>query len=354
MTRFLSRIHAGMDPYVPGEQPQDKKYTKLNTNENPYPPSPGVIAAVSAAEAGRLNLYSDPNCTALNQAVAFTHGVAPDQVITGNGSDELLAFAFMAYCMGKKAVFPDISYGFYPVFARLFGVEYREIPLREDFSIDPSDYYKAGGTIFLANPNAPTGRALSRAQIAQIARRNPGDLVVVDEAYVDFGAESALDLVGEYDNILVVRTFSKSRSLAGLRVGYALSTPEIIAELNMMKFSFNPYNVDRLAILAGAAAVLDKSYFEARTQSIINTREDFASRLKEQGYDVLPSCANFVFARHPRMSGKELYLALKENGVLVRWFDKDRIRDFVRITIGTPEQMEEYFKAAAAAERAQP
>jgi len=354
MTRFLSKIHAGMDPYVPGEQPQNRKYTKLNTNENPYPPSPSVIAAISAAEAGRLNLYCDPNCTALNQAIALTHGVADNQVITGNGSDELLAFAFMAYCMGKRAVFPDISYGFYSVFARLFGVEYREIPLKEDFSIDPSDYYKAGGTIFLANPNAPTGRALAKAQIAWIAANNPGDLLVVDEAYVDFGGESALGLIGEYDNILVVRTFSKSRSLAGLRVGYAISTPEIIAEMNGIKFSFNPYNVDRLAILAGAASVLDKSYFEARTQSIIHTREDFSQRLKEQGYDVLPSRANFVFARHPKLTGKALYQGLKENGVLVRWFDKDRIREFVRITIGTPEQMEDYFAAAAAAERAQP
>lgn len=354
MTRFLSKIHAGMDPYVPGEQPQGRHYTKLNTNENPYPPSPAVIAAINAAEAGRLNLYCDPNCTALNQAIALTHGVADNQVITGNGSDELLAFAFMAYCMGKKAVFPDISYGFYPVFARLFGVEYREIPLGEDFSIDPADYFNAGGTIFLANPNAPTGRALAKAQIAQIARHNPGDLLVVDEAYVDFGGESALGLIGEYDNILVVRTFSKSRSLAGLRVGYAISSPEIIAELNSMKFSFNPYNVDRLAILAGAASVLDKSYFEARIQSIVHTREDFSQRLKEQGYDVLPSRANFVFARHPKLTGKALYLGLKENGVLVRWFDKERIKDFVRITIGTPEQMEAYFAAAAAAERAQP
>jgi histidinol-phosphate aminotransferase len=194
--------------------------------------------------------------------------------------------------------------------------------------------------------------ALSKAQIVEIARHNPGDLVVVDEAYVDFGGESALGLVGEYDNILVVRTFSKSRSLAGLRVGYAIASREIVAELNMMKFSFNPYNVDRLALLAGAAAVLDNGYFEARTQSIIGTREDFSRRLKEQGYEVLPSCANFVFAKQPSMGGKALYLALKENGVLVRWFDKDRIRDFVRITIGTPEQMEEYFAAAAAAERA--
>ncbi len=352
MTRFLSKYHAGMAPYVPGEQPRDKKYVKLNTNENPYSPSPSVIAAISAAEVGRLNLYSDPDCTALNQAIAHTHGVNFEQVITGNGSDELLAFAYMAFCVGKKAIFPDISYGFYPVFARLFGVEYQEIPLKADFTVDPRDYYSAGGTIIIANPNAPTGIALTRAQIADIAAHNPNNLVVVDEAYVDFGGESALPLVGEYDNILVVRTFSKSRSLAGLRVGYAISTPEVIAELNMMKFSFNPYNVDRLAIVAGAASVLDKGYFEDRLELIKDTRKEFAKRLVEQGYEVLPTCANFVFAKHPLLCGKTLYLALKENGVLVRWFNKARISDYVRITIGTPEQMEQYFVAADAAERA--
>ncbi len=255
MTRFLSKIHAGMDPYVPGEQPQNRKYTKLNTNENPYPPSPGVIAAISAAEAGRLNLYCDPNCAALNQAIALTHGVADNQVITGNGSDELLAFAFMAYCMGKQAVFPDISYGFYPVFARLFGAEYREIPLREDFSIGPADYYKAGAR---SSSPIPTRPRAWRSRADRTDRGvQPRDLLVVDEAYVDFGGESALSLIGEYDNILVVRTLQIPPWRAA--VGYAISTPEIIAELNMMKFSFNPYNVDRLAILAGAASVLDKA-----------------------------------------------------------------------------------------------
>ncbi|MGI6152140.1 MAG: histidinol-phosphate transaminase [Christensenellales bacterium] len=352
MTRFLSNIHAAIQPYTPGEQPQGRTFVKLNTNENPYPPSPAVIAAISAAEAGRLNLYPDPECSALNQAIALTHGVDAIQVMTGNGSDEILAFAYMAYCMGKRAVFPDITYGFYPVYARLFGVEYREIPLKADFTIDPADYDQAGGTIFIANPNAPTGIALTREQIARIARENRNDLVVVDEAYVDFGGESALDLIGELDNILVVRTFSKSRSLAGLRVGYAISTPEIIAELNAMKFSFNPYNVDRLAMLAGAAAVLDREYFENRVQSIVKTREEFSRKLKEQGYEVLPSCANFVFARHPRLGGQALYQGLKENGVLVRWFDQERIRDYLRITIGTPEQMAEYEKAASAVERA--
>jgi histidinol-phosphate aminotransferase len=354
MTRFLSNVYAAMQPYTPGEQPKGRKFVKLNTNENPYPPSPSVIAAISAAEIGRLNLYGDPECTALHQAIALTHGVNENQVISGNGSDEILGFIFMAYGMGKRAVFPDVTYAFYPVFARLFGVPYREIPVREDFTIDPADYDNANGTIFIANPNAPTGFALTGEQIARIAKNNPNDLVVVDEAYVDFGGESALRLIDKYDNILVVRTFSKSRSLAGLRVGYAISTPEIIAELNAIKFSWNPYNVDRLAMLAAAAAVLDQGYFEAKVQSIVNTRQAFTGKLIELGYTVLPSKANFVFVKHPRLSGKALYEGLKEQGVLVRWFNSERIKDYVRITIGTPEQMDAFLQAAEAAERAKP
>lgn len=352
MSRFLSNKHAGMDPYVPGEQPQDQQYVKLNTNESPFAPSPEVIKALSASEAEKLNLYSDPNCTKLNAAIAKVHGVTPEQVFSGNGSDELLAFAFLAFCgPDKKVCFPDVSYGFYPVFARLFNLDYLEIPLKADFSVDPTDYFGIGRTVFLANPNAPTGIALTTAQIAGIAKNNPDDLLVVDEAYADFATETALPLLMEYDNILIIRTFSKSRSLAGMRLGYAVSSPEIVAELNMMKFSFNPYNVDRLALLAGTAAMEDMDYFRACTAKTVEDREAFSKKLAQKGYFVLPSGTNFVFARHPKLTGGEFYKRLKKNGVLVRWFDKDRIRDFVRITIGSKEQMDAFFKAADAAER---
>ena len=344
MSRFLDAKYAGMLPYVPGEQPQGREYVKLNTNENPYPPAPGVMEALNAAQVGKLNLYSDPDCRELYKALAQNFGVGEDQVIVGNGSDEILAFAFLAFCE-KGVAYPDLSYGFYPVFAELFGVNAKEVPLREDFSLAPEDYAGLGRTVVIANPNAPTGLALSLSQIEQLAKSNPDNLLLVDEAYVDFGAESAVALLDRLDNLLVVGTFSKSRSLAGMRVGYAVSSKEIIADLNKMKFSFNPYNVDRLAQLAAKAALEDRGYFDRCRNAIMDTREAAAKRLKELGFSVLPSKANFLFAAHGAIDGESLYRKLKDRGVLVRHFKKPRIQQYVRITIGTPEQMDALFSA---------
>ncbi len=341
MSRFLAQRFSGLLPYTPGEQPQDRSYIKLNTNESPFPPSPAVVAALSSAEVEKLNLYSDPEVRQLRRAVADVYGLVPAQVLVGNGSDEILAFSFQAFCGKEKGVcFPDISYGFYPVYAKFYGLDFKEIPLSEDFRVQPEAYYGAGRTVFLANPNAPTGVALPVAQIAKIVRHNPGDLVVIDEAYVDFGGQSAVPLIAKYENLLVIQTFSKSRSLAGMRLGLALGNAALIEDLEKMRYSFNPYNVDRLAILAGTAAMKDTGYFEYCRENIIRTREKAAEVLRALGFSVLPSSANFLFARHPAISGGEYYLALKKRGILVRHFKKARIDAYVRITIGTQEQMD--------------
>lgn len=348
MSRFLDKRYASMKPYVPGEQPQGREFVKLNTNENPYPPAPGVMAALSEPEVRKLNLYSDPDCRILYAALAQAFGVNTDQVIVGNGSDELLAFAFLAFCGEDKGIaYPDISYGFYPVFAELFGLDGLEVPLREDFSIAPEDYYGLNRTIVIANPNAPTGLALSLEQIKAIAAHNPDDLVIVDEAYVDFGGESAVALLNEVENLLVIGTFSKSRSLAGMRVGYAIASADIMADMNKMKFSFNPYNADRLAQLAATASILDKAYFDRCTGEIIKSRAYTTEKLRAMGFTVLDSKANFVFAKHPAIDGGEYYAKLKDKGVLVRHFKKARISEYVRITIGTPAQMDALLAATA-------
>jgi len=335
MSEFLTERLAALEAYVPGEQPQDKKYVKLNTNECPYPPSPFASRLARQAAAG-LNLYCDPECRTLTEVAADAFGVKAEQMIFTNGSDEVLDFAFIAFCDDKSpAVFPDVAYGFYPVFAKKDGVPYREIPLTADFRVRVADYIGAKGTIFLANPNAPTGIALTRSEIEEIVKGNPDHVVVVDEAYVDFGGESALPLIDKYDNLLVTRTFSKSYSLAGGRLGIGFACPALIADLKRVKYSTNPYNVNSMTAAAGVGALLDKEYFNNNVATTRKNREELAAALSALGFDVLPSSANFVFAKCSDISGEMLYRKLKEKGVLVRFFDKERIRAYVRITVGT-------------------
>lgn len=341
MSRFLSPEALRCEPYTPGEQPRDQQYIKLNTNESPFPPSPKVLEALSRAEAEKLYLYSDPTCAALNAAIAKRYGLSPENVISGNGSDEILAFAFRAFCgEGRPAAFADITYGFYEAQAALFGLEAKRVPLGEDFSLNVEDYLDFPGAVVIANPNAPTGMTVSVSDVRRLLEKDPDRVVIMDEAYVDFGAESCAPLVREYGNLLVTQTMSKSRSLAGGRIGFALGSPELIADLNRVKYSFNPYNVNRLSLLAGAAAMEDEDYFQSCCRAVRETRTWTAEALEKRGFTVLPSSANFLFAGRGPISGGDLYRRLKENGVLVRWFDKDRIRDFCRITIGSREQME--------------
>ena len=337
MSRFFTDKLAALTPYTPGEQPRDMQYVKLNTNESPFPPSPKVAEAV-AAECGKLQLYSDPESTALRAKLAEIYGVEPSQVIVSNGSDEVLNFAFMAY--GDQVAFPDISYGFYPVFAQLNNIPYTQIPLKEDFSIDPKDYMGIGKTVVIANPNAPTGLCLPLADIETIVKSNPDNVVVIDEAYVDFGGESAVSLVDRYDNLLVIQTFSKSRSMAGARLGFAIGSRQLIADLNTIRYSTNPYNVNRMTEFAGVAALEDNDYYMANAKTIMENRTWTKNQLEQLGFTVLASKANFLFAASPEIAGEELYKKLKARGVLVRHFTKERISAFNRITIGTMEQME--------------
>ena len=338
MSRYLIDKYQALEAYTPGEQPRDMQYIKLNTNESPYPPAPGVVEAVRE-QAGRLELYSDPVCTELRDALAARYGVRRENVFVSNGSDDILNFAFMAFG-GPRAFFPDISYGFYPVYAELHGIEAHSIPLRQDFSIDPSDFMALDGFIAIANPNAPTGMALGVAQIEDILSANPDHVVLIDEAYVDFGAESCVPLTAKYDNLLVVQTFSKSRSMAGARLGFAIAHEALIADLEKIKFSTNPYSVNRMTLAAGIATLKADEVCMENCRKVVETREATVARLRQLGFEVLPSKANFVFARHPHADGGFLYRQLKARGVLVRHFENPRIKDFLRITIGTPRQME--------------
>ena len=341
MSRFFSRRFDSLTAYTPGEQPQDQQYIKLNTNESPFEPSPDVIKAISSDEVGKLRLYSDPECKNTVQAIADYYGVESKNVVLGNGSDEILSFIFQAYCDGDTPVaFPDISYGFYSVFARLYGIEADVIPLKEDYSLDVNDYCGVGKTVVIANPNAPTGMAVSLEDIEKILVSNPDNIVVIDEAYVDFGADSAVALTKKYSNLIVVQTFSKSRQLAGARLGFAIAHEDIITDLNTIRFSTNPYNINRLTLLAGEAAINDKAYFETTRNKIIENREYTVAELEKRGFRVLPSKTNFVFAAHKTVGGEELYSKLKARGILVRFFNKERLSDFLRITIGTKEQMD--------------
>ena len=337
MSRFFTDKFASLTPYTPGEQPRDMQYVKLNTNESPFPPSPAVAEAV-AAESGKLQLYSDPESTALRAKLAEIYGVKPTQVLVSNGSDEALNFAFMAY--GDQVAFPDISYGFYPVFATLNHIPYTQIPLKEDFSIDPRDYMGIGKTVVIANPNAPTGLCLPLGDIEAIVKSNPDNVVVIDEAYIDFGGESAIPLVAKYDNLLVVQTFSKSRSMAGARLGFCIGSEQLIADLNTIRYSTNPYNVNRMTEFAGVAALRDNDYYMQNARTIMENREWTKKALENLGFFVLDSKANFLFAKSDRITGEELYKKLKARGVLVRHFTKERIDAFNRITIGTLEQMQ--------------
>lgn len=341
MSDFLIPAMQRLSPYVPGEQPQDKQYIKLNTNENPYPPSPRVMDALNREYISQLNLYSDPTALPLRRAIAEEYGLSTDHVFTANGSDEVLGFAFCAYCdEASPATIPDISYGFYRVYAKLFGAEAKQIALNKDFTLPVEKFLNAGSTVAIANPNAPTGIALSVAQIEQIVASNADHIVIIDEAYVDFGAESAISLLSQYPNLLVIRTYSKSYSLAGARLGYAFASPEIIADLDRIRNSFHPYNVNRLTMTAGIEAMQDRDYFNTCCQKVIHQREQSAKELRALGFDLTDSQGNFFFASHPSISGKDYYERLKSKGLLVRYWHEPRLLRHVRITVGTPEQMD--------------
>jgi len=341
MSRFLSSRFSSLEAYVPGEQPRDRKYIKLNTNESPFPPAPQVLEALDSREAEDLRLYSDPECRYLREAIAAYYGLSPKNIMLGNGSDENLSFIFMAYCDKKIGVsYPDISYGFYPVFAELYGLGRKELPLRSDLRICPEDYVAAETTVVLANPNAPTGICLPVADIETIVKSNPDNVVVIDEAYIDFGGESCIPLTKKYENLIVIQTFSKSRSLAGARLGYTVACEALIADLEKLRYSTNPYNINRLSLTAGKAAIEGQTYYDNNNAEIIRVREITGDKLKNLGFELTDSKANFIFARCPGLSGKELYQGLRERGILVRYFDKPRISDYVRITIGTEEQMD--------------
>ena len=348
MSRFFSKKYQALTPYTPGEQPRDMKYIKLNTNESPFPPSPSAIAAASEA-AGRLQLYPDPTYAALHGALAAYHGVEPTQILATNGSDEILNFAFMAFCDEETpALFPDITYGFYSVFATLNGVPYRELPLGEDLTLSVSDYIGKRGTVFIANPNAPTGLPIPLSDIEALLAADPDRVVVIDEAYVDFGGESAVPLIARYDNLLVTRTFSKSRSMAGARLGYGIGSAQLISDLNTVKYSTNPYNINAMTAAAGLGAMADEAYTQQNCKTVIKNREYAKTVLKSLGFEMTDSKGNFLFVRHNRLGGKAIYLALRERGVLVRHFDKDPLKDYNRITVGTRDEMDALISALRA------
>ena len=343
MSRFLNAQYRTLEAYTPGEQPRDMQYIKLNTNESPYPPAPSVVEAMTAEQVELLRLYSDPTAKGLKEKLAGLYGVQPENVFVSNGSDEVLNFAFMAFG-GQGVVFPEISYGFYQVYGDLYDINYRKIPLKADFSIDHTQYCGVNKMVVIANPNAPTGMSLTVAQVEDIVRSNPDSLVLIDEAYVDFGGESCLPLIERYDNLLVTRTFSKSRCLAGGRLGYAFANEAVIADLEKIKYSTNPYNINRLTLLLGEATVEADGYYREKCDAIRATRAWTTAQLENLGFTVLPSDANFVFAKSDKVSGGELYFALKSRGILVRHFTNPKICDYNRITIGTPEQMEVFIK----------
>lgn len=340
MSRFFSKKYSSLEPYTPGEQPKDMDYIKLNTNESPFPPSKKA-QKLSKEAAKRLQLYPDPECRELTQKLSDTLGVEYDEVLLTNGSDEILNFAFMAYCDDEhSAVFPDITYGFYSVFAQINNIPYEEIPLTENFKINVADYIGCNKTIFIANPNAPTGIPLSTDEIEEILKSNPDNIVVIDEAYVDFGGTSCVPLIKKYDNLLVTQTFSKSRSMAGARLGFGVANKALIQDLNTIKYSTNPYNINRMTMAAGIGTLEDEPYTQKNCKTIIENREFTASELKKLGFTMTDSYANFIFAKSDKISGDELYLKLKEKGVLVRHFTKDKICEYNRITIGTKKQMQ--------------
>ncbi len=339
MSRFFSKKFEALVPYTPGEQPKDRVFIKLNTNESPFPPSKKAIKLAGKA-AKKLQLYPDPTCAALTRAVAENLGVGEDEVLLTNGSDDILNFAFMAYCDAEHpAVFPDITYGFYSVFAEINGVPYKEIPLKDDFTIDIEDYIREKGTVFIANPNAPTGILLSPSEIEKLVKADPDRIVVVDEAYVDFGGESCVPLTKKYDNLFVTRTFSKSRSMAGARLGFGVGCRDLIRDLDTLKYSTNPYTINAMTMAAGLGTMADEAYTLKNCQTVSENREETAKELKALGFVLTDSRANFLFAKHPKISGQKVYEKLREKGILVRHFTAPRICDYNRITVGSRKEM---------------
>ena len=338
--KFWSEKIRKIKPYVPGEQPLDKKYIKLNTNENPYPPSPKVIEALQAETGADARLYPDPDATVLKKALAGFYHVEPNEVFVGNGSDEVLAFCFPAFFNPEDTIaFPEITYSFYPVYADLFGVPYVTVPMNEDFTFNPDGFQAGMKGILLANPNAPTGIALGMDAVEKLVNRFPGTLIIVDEAYVDFGGQSAIPLIHRYENLLVIHTFSKSRALAGLRIGYAIGNAALIEGLERVKNSFNSYTLDRMAQCAATAAASDPEYTRRMCERIIRTRDNVRTKLLNMGLNVLPSGTNFLFVSHRNFTGSELFQKLKQQGILVRHFQRPGIENWLRVSIGTDEEM---------------
>ena len=340
MSRFFSEKYKQLTPYTPGEQPAYTQCIKLNTNESPFPPSKKAIKYAFKAS-HELNLYPDPECSVLTQKLADITGTEKDEILVTNGSDEILNFAFMAFCdENHPAVFPNITYGFYSVFAQINNIPYEEIPLKADFTIDINDYIGINKNIFIANPNAPTGILIPRDDIEKIVKSNPDNIVVIDEAYVDFGNESCIPLIKKYDNLLVTQTFSKSRSMAGARLGFGAGYKELIRDLNTIKYSTNPYNINKMTMAAGTGVLEDEKYTRKNCKTIIKNRKFTTKELKKLGFELTDSKTNFVFAKNDKIDGKELYLKLKQKGVFVRHFDKKEIYDYNRITIGTKKEMQ--------------
>ena len=346
MSRYWSELVGQLTPYVPGEQPKLDKLVKLNTNEHPYPPSPKVLEAIATASGDQLRRYPDPESTELKQAFARRNGLRTEQVFVGNGSDEVLAHVFQGLLRHPRPLlFPDISSSFYPVWCELYAISWREIPLAADFSVDPAGYSGDNGGIVIANPNAPTGVLMDLEAISSLLQQNPDSVVVIDEAYIDFGGESATCLIPQFDNLLVVQTMSKSWAMAGLRVGVAMGNKALIEGLELVKNSFNSYPLDVLAQRAVVEALADQAYFERACQRVIASRERLSARMRELGFEVLPSAANFILARHPRRPARELFAGLRARGIIVRYFDRPRIEEYLRISVGTDPQCDELLAA---------
>ncbi|MBV1884421.1 MAG: histidinol-phosphate transaminase [Pseudomonadales bacterium] len=345
MNKYWSKLVSQLEPYVPGEQPQDQQYIKLNTNENPYPPSPRVLAALKDSIDGSLKLYPDPNSLQLKQAIADYNNVSIDEVFVANGSDEVLAVAFQAFFKKDQPLyFPDISYSFYEVYCKLYEIEPKKIPLDQNLSINLSDYTGENGGVIFPNPNAPTGKALPLSSIRNYIEKNTETVVIVDEAYVDFGAESVIPLTKHYPNLLSIQTFSKSRSLAGSRIGFAIGNRELIEALERVKNSYNSYTLDKLALIAGSTSIKDIDYFQHTVNTIIATREETSRQLQALNFSVIPSSTNFLFVKHQSVAAETLYLKLKSQGVLVRYFKRPRVDNYLRITIGTEDEMKTFLQ----------
>lgn len=345
MSKYWSETARMTDPYVPGEQPNETSIIKLNTNENPYPPSPKVIEALKEAADEYLRLYPDPSVEELREEIARYYRVKKEQVFVGNGSDEVLAFSFLAFFDRDETIlFPDITYSFYPVYAKLYSLRYEEVPLNDDFTIPVEKFFHSEGGVIFPNPNAPTSLDLPVESIKAILQNNPDQAVIVDEAYIDFGGISSVPLIHEYDNLLVIQTFSKSRSLAGLRVGFAIGSEEMIEGLNRVKNSFNSYTIDRMALVGAKAAIRDEQYFEETRQKIIRTRERTAKQLRDLDFEVLASKTNFLFIKHSSVDAKRIFEQLREKKIYVRYFEKPRIKEYIRVTIGTDEEMDRFIE----------